>query len=322
MLRQAWCPVSSADFRRIGSESGGDKASGLFRAAVSAFAALVRPSRREIAQVEELALSLFDRTTPDARRYVAAVLSECESAPKALVLRLCDEPIDIAAPLLVRSPALSDADLLSLVSRHGAPHARAVARRPGLSEPLRRLVDRTLDPDARPPSPSPERPTLEDTRRRLRAMMQPSGPSRYLDRDGRPFDENAGKRHFERLRRAALAPLPVLFHTALADALGIDPGRAAAMTRSVSYHALLLSLRALGLDAGQAFLIVAAVFPQRFGEREAIRLFVERFTLMPRHEAIERLGYRRADDAAAAAGKPRRNGEAVPPPAAPGLKAS
>ena len=52
--------MSSSDFRQITIKSEAQKAERLFRAAVSAFCSLTRPSRREIAQLEDLALPLFD----------------------------------------------------------------------------------------------------------------------------------------------------------------------------------------------------------------------------------------------------------------------
>ncbi len=116
------------------------KAERLFRAAVSAFCSLTRPSRREIAQLEDLTLPLFDDVSVESRRYVAAALSECEYAPAALIRRLCEEPVDVAAPLLIRSPALSDVDLIALIGRHGLPHARAIARRRDLNPTIADLI--------------------------------------------------------------------------------------------------------------------------------------------------------------------------------------
>ena len=111
--------LSSSDFRQITIKGETLKAERLFRAAVSAFCSLTRPSRREIAQLEDLTLPLFDFVSVESRRYVAAALSECQYAPAMLVRRLADETVDIAAPLLIRSNALSDIDLIALIGRHG-----------------------------------------------------------------------------------------------------------------------------------------------------------------------------------------------------------
>jgi len=132
--------VSSSDFRQIAIRTESGKAERLFRAAVSAFCSLTRPSRREIAQLEDLTLPLFDSVSVESRRYVAAALSECEYAPTALVRRLCEEPVDVCAPLIVRSRVLSDIDLIALIGRHGIAHARVIGRRPDLNPTIAELV--------------------------------------------------------------------------------------------------------------------------------------------------------------------------------------
>ncbi|TIP36884.1 MAG: hypothetical protein E5X69_22055, partial [Mesorhizobium sp.] len=55
--------MSSSDFRQIAIRTEAGKAERLFRAAVSAFCSLTRPSRREIAQLEDLTLPLFDEVS-------------------------------------------------------------------------------------------------------------------------------------------------------------------------------------------------------------------------------------------------------------------
>ena len=116
------------------------RAERLVRAAVTAFCSLTRPSRSEIAQLDDLAMPLYDQLSVETRRYMAAALSECEYAPALLVRRLCDDTIEIAAPLLVRSPLLREIDLVALIGRHGLPHARVIARRPDLDSTIAALV--------------------------------------------------------------------------------------------------------------------------------------------------------------------------------------
>jgi len=299
--------VSSTDFRQLLTASEKEKAERLFRAAVTAFCSLVRPSHRDICQLEELALSLFDMVSADARRFVAAALSESPYAPRALVLRLANEPVDIAAPVLVRSTALSGFDLVTLISRHGAAHARAIVRRPDLSANIRRFANDSLaarketsemplHAETREPPAVSEEPTGEETRRKLRAMMRPSGShARFENRSGKVFDESAGFRHYEKLRATALMGVPVFFQTALADALDIEFERARTLTETGSYYYLMVALKALGLDEAQAFLLAAAAFPSHFAHPETIRLFLERYSQLHRDAAIEKVGYWKAD---------------------------
>lgn len=295
--------VSSSDFRQIAIRTEAGKAERLFRAAVSAFCSLTRPSRREIAQLEDLTLPLFDEVSVESRRYVAAALSECEYAPAALVRRLAEEPVEIAAPLLTRSNALSDIDLIALIGRHGLPHARAIARRkelnPTIADLIRALERPTLV-KMRPPetvtklTPKPEpvakadtdRPVsgeaAENARRRLRSMMRPAG-------DTADVNTFLGQPAYVRLRETALTGNTAFFQTALADALEIDFATARSVTGQSGYTALLAALRALDLSEDRAFLIAVAVYPGEFPHPQAIRLFLDRYRLLHREAALDKV---------------------------------
>jgi uncharacterized protein (DUF2336 family) len=147
--------VSSSDFRQIAIRTEAGKAERLFRAAISAFCALTRPSRREIAQLDDLTLPLFDEVSTEARRFAAAALSECESAPPGLVKRLANEPVEISAPLLVRSRTLGSVELIALIGRHGLTHARAIARRKDLHPTIASLVRALNRPAAKTTDENP-----------------------------------------------------------------------------------------------------------------------------------------------------------------------
>lgn len=289
--------VSSSDFRQIAIKGEAGKAERLFRASVSAFCSLTRPSRREIAQLDDLTLPLFDMVSVESRRYVAAALSECEYAPAGLIRRLCDETVDIAAPLLIRSRALTDVDLIALIGRHGISHARAIARRPGLNPAiagLARALDRPVlvqtrrEADAKPQASlatAPDRTfqparSADDARRRLRSMMEPAQQA-----PNAPM----GAASYTKLRDTALTGNAVFFQTALADAMGIGFAEAGGITSNSGYSALLAALRALDLSEERAFLVVAAACPAQFSHPEAIRLFLERFRSLDHETALERV---------------------------------
>lgn len=300
--------MSSSDFRQITIKSETQKAERLFRAAVSAFCSLTRPSRREIAQLEDLALPLFDLVSVESKRYVSAALSECPYPPATLVRRLCDETVDIAAPLLIRSAALTDIDLIALIGRHGFGHARAIGRRPGLNATIARLVAALenkvvpLRPAAReiPVRPEPPHeaatvaeaapdgaPGAEDIRRQLRAMMRPA--STTLPASVRTA--------YDRLRDTALGGQPAFFQTALADALDMEFAAIRQWTDDPSYAWLLDALRALDVSGEKAFLVTAAIYPALFGEVEAIRLFLSRYAALDREEASAHIaGWKLASD--------------------------
>ena len=270
---------------------------------MSAFCSLTRPSRREIAQIEDLTLPLFDNVSVESRRYVAAALSECEYAPAALVRRLCEEPVDVCAPLLVRSRALSDIDLIALIGRHGLPHARAIARRRDLNPTIAQLIKALERPTlvrVRQPEPivevagdsveaTPAKPdqqklpgtAAENARRRLRTMMLPDGVTSV-----NPF---VGPATYGKLRETALTGNAAFFQTALADALDIDFSTARVLTEQSSYVSLLAALRALDLSEDRAFLITVAVYPREFPHPQAIRIFLDRYRLLHRDVALDKV---------------------------------
>ncbi|UVK53825.1 hypothetical protein DBIPINDM_000173 [Mesorhizobium sp. AR02] len=301
--------MSSSDFRQIAIRTESGKAERLFRAAVSAFCSLTRPSRREIGQLEDLTLPLFDDVSVESRRYVAAALSECEYAPAALVRRLCEEPVDIAAPLLIRSRAVSDIDLIALIGRHGLPHARAIARRkdlnPTIADLIRALERPTLvrvrEPEMQAPAPTVAATNAEavednatgqqssgiaaeNARRRLRSMMRTGDEALAAKVDAFP-----GSDTYVKLRETALTGNAAFFQTALADALDIDFSTARALTANQNYASLLAALRSLDLSEDRAFLITVAIYPSLFPHPQAIRTYLDRYRLLHRDVALDRV---------------------------------
>lgn len=268
--------MSSTEFRHIENRSGPDKPDKLFRAAVSAFCALTRPAQREIAQLDDLASPLLAGVSREGRRFAAAALSECESPPPLLIRRLANDLPDVAAPILIRSKALREADLVICIAKCGKSHARIIARRPHLSKPIIDLLKRMRDPeidrlrslfdgDGAQRIKSESGDKAEATRKRLRAMMEPADFRIYHDE----------------LRRAALTGRLGLFQTRLADALGLNFEMVRLIGSSKGLEAISVALRAMALETEQAFLMLAAVYPGRFPDAAAIRQFVRIFE---RHE--------------------------------------
>jgi uncharacterized protein (DUF2336 family) len=60
---------------------------------------------------------------------------------------------------------------------------------------------------------------------------------------------------------------------------------------------LLTALRALDIGEDKAFLIAVAVFPSNFPHPQAIRLFLDRYRLLHREAALERVKLWKADRA-------------------------
>ena len=282
-MRQAFQLLSSSDFRQTARKGVADKAERLFRASISAYCCLSYPTRAEAQQLEDLALPLYNAVSADTLRYVSAALSECALPPVALIARLCEEAPEISAPLIIRTKALSDIDLIALIARKGVGHARVVARRAGLHPTIAALAA-ALERKERGKSaatmvdalPSVVRPaegiletrtrSLEETRAVLRDMMTaPAKP------EPTPLEA------YQHLRKAALAGSRPVFNAALADILRVDDATARAILTSADQGALLSALRALDLPDERAFLLMACAFPNSFPHPLSIRLFLERY---------------------------------------------
>jgi hypothetical protein len=77
----------------------------------------------------ELALRLLGSTDVTARTAVADRLARYPAAPRAVILRLARDVIDVAGPVLRHSPCLTAADLAEVAAECGAAHAAIVANR-------------------------------------------------------------------------------------------------------------------------------------------------------------------------------------------------
>jgi hypothetical protein len=80
-------------------------------------------------QFTELALRLIDETEIATRAAVATRLAHHASAPHPIILRLARDVLDVAEPILLYSPCLTQADLDAIAAEGGAPYAEIVARR-------------------------------------------------------------------------------------------------------------------------------------------------------------------------------------------------
>ncbi|WP_163269028.1 hypothetical protein [Chelativorans alearense] len=295
--------MSTADFRHIAFGGGPRNCERLFRAAVSAFCTLSRPTKRELAQLDDLALGLFDAVPAEARRYAAAALSECDPAPRDLVRRLAEEPVETSAPLLVRSGALSDVDLIALIGRHGLPHAKAIARRDGLNPVIaaliRALVARAESEAEIAERAEPEVDALEAIRCQLRDLMQEAPPAGDPSESGKAGEEQPAPdpdQTYTALREAALSDDRQVFATTLARLLGVSAERTRRLTSGIGYADLLTGLCALKLTVEQAFLVTAAVFPGQVAHAAAIRLFIERYTTISTEAARKKVEDWRCQD--------------------------
>jgi hypothetical protein len=100
----------------------------------------------------ELALRLIEATDVPERASLAARLAPFPSAPRAVIERLARDTIDVARPILERSPCLTAADLAAIAEDRGGAHAEIIA--------------------TRPPAPAPATGSAEATRAEARELSE------------------------------------------------------------------------------------------------------------------------------------------------------
>ena len=117
----------------------------------------------------ELMREILRRLTRDVemaiRIALAQRLAEDSTAPHDLILLLVDDTIEVARPLILNSPLLTESDVLKLIAEAGVGHQEAVAgraqyrrsghRRPGQVAGMTRCCWRwsRMSPPGSPPAP-------------------------------------------------------------------------------------------------------------------------------------------------------------------------
>jgi uncharacterized protein (DUF2336 family) len=243
--------------------------------------------------------------TDATKRYVSAALSNSKHAPNALVRRLCEESPEICAPLLLTSPALTPLDLVVIVGTKTSEHARIISKRSHLPNPVIEAlallddpiakarvtyghVDRVSDlPQAQTSNLKPV--SAEEARQRLREIMATSAPVSTIDAPIAPTNQ-------QNLLRLALHEQEAVFATALADTTGLPLPKILKLTQSPTPSELSTVLKAIGVQASDAFIMCAVFFPVIATNRSEIKLFLERHTAMESEDANEMVRGWKADE--------------------------
>jgi uncharacterized protein (DUF2336 family) len=88
----------------------------------------------------ELMREILRRLTRDVEMAIRIALAERladdTTAPHDLILLLVDDSIEVARPIILRSPLFTDRDALRLIAEAGINHQEAVARRPHIGIPV------------------------------------------------------------------------------------------------------------------------------------------------------------------------------------------
>lgn len=261
-------------------------------ATVTSFEDLKHPTKSELRQFAELFSPLYTASTDEARRQAVAALSQCEQVPSSVAFFIASQPIAIAAPFLMASPCLDDDALIAIARCQGAEHARAIVRRPSLSpavidalvsmrharlpvrpekdaapkaeEPVTKRRDRAPATPAAAPATSPtvsreaEEAAVRDEALRQKIKQLAAMQARAAtDRLGLRTATDVQEALLVRFARSRDADS---FATCLADTLSASRWLAERIMMDISGLQLATTLKALGMDAQEAFFILERLY--------------------------------------------------------------
>lgn len=93
-------------------------------------------NNREHGMLNDIVDELIHNAQLMVRQQLAEKLGPSPKLPRKLALTLAGDRIEVAQPVLSRSPVLTDSDLVTLVVSQGVDHARAIATRAMIGEAL------------------------------------------------------------------------------------------------------------------------------------------------------------------------------------------
>jgi uncharacterized protein (DUF2336 family) len=102
-------------------------------------------SSRENELVADVLIALMRQAETDLRQALAERLAVMDNVPLRVVLRIVNDSIDIAAPVLRNSAVLSDVDLIYIIKSKSAQYWQAIAARQSLSGHLVNALADTKD---------------------------------------------------------------------------------------------------------------------------------------------------------------------------------
>jgi uncharacterized protein (DUF2336 family) len=93
-------------------------------------------NERERALMQEILRRLARDVEMAIRIALAERLADDTTAPHDLILLLADDRIEVARPVILRSPLITEADMLRMIGECGSGHHEAVASRAHIGEPV------------------------------------------------------------------------------------------------------------------------------------------------------------------------------------------
>jgi uncharacterized protein (DUF2336 family) len=139
--------ASVEELERLAQERSSDKRRELLRALADRFFNhTAQPTSAELDLFDEIIERALIEIEPIARAELVLRMAELSAVPRRTLLALASDDIEIAGPLLTRSPALRDDDLVRIATMQSQGHLTAIARRTALSETVTDVLVRRGDP--------------------------------------------------------------------------------------------------------------------------------------------------------------------------------
>lgn len=107
----------------------------------------IKLSDTESELITDVLLALMKQAESDLKQALSENLAAQDGVPLRMVLALANDEIQIAEPILRKSPVLDDMDLIYILQAKGIAHGRAIARREGMSATLINMLVDTKDFD-------------------------------------------------------------------------------------------------------------------------------------------------------------------------------
>jgi uncharacterized protein (DUF2336 family) len=124
-----------SSFRVLNGEANVSEREQLFRNMAQLFSFVSdRCDDEQVAQYDEVLCQLAEFVEVEARAHVARLLAPLERAPGTVVVKLANDVIEVAKPLLEFSNVLSDDDLIDIIENQSEEHRVAIASRARISE--------------------------------------------------------------------------------------------------------------------------------------------------------------------------------------------
>lgn len=124
-----------SSFRVLNGEDNHSEREQLFRNMAQLFSYVSdRCDDDQVAQYDEVLCQLAELVEVEARVHVAKLLAPLERAPGTVVVKLANDSIEVAKPLLEFSNVLSDDDLIDIIGRQSEEHRVAIAGRTNVAE--------------------------------------------------------------------------------------------------------------------------------------------------------------------------------------------